>query len=62
MGEYLPAVALGGSAVSVSAGYWYTCVLLVRCGGERSKVMVMRWKGRGGKSGIPTQLIAAAAL
>ena len=63
MGEYLPAVALGGSAVAVSAGYYHTCVLLVRCGGEGSGGMMMRWwKDRGRKSVILTQLIAAAAL
>ena len=62
MGEYLPAVALGRSAVAVSAGHTHICALLVRCGGERSGVMRIRWKGRGGKRVIPTQLTAAAAL
>ena len=36
MGGFLPAVALGTgrSAVAVSAGFGYTCVVLVRCGLE----------------------------
>ena len=61
MGANLPAIELGTgrSAVAVSAGFYHTCVLLVRCGGEGlgSQFMVMQgWNGRGGNSVIPTQL------
>ena len=66
MGDYLPAVELGTgrSAVVVSVGGGHTCVLLVRCGGEGkgNGGIKMRWKGRGGKSVIPTQLTAAKSL
>jgi hypothetical protein len=48
MGANLPAVDLGSgrSAVAVAAGFRHTCALLVRCGGEGSRLM-MRLKGRG---------------
>ena len=54
MGANLPAVDLGSgrSAVAVATGSHHTCALLVRCGGEDYRVIMML-KGRGAWSAIP---------
>ena len=54
MGANLPAVDLGSgrSAVAVAAGSAHTCALLVRCGGEGCRSMIML-KGSGIERAIP---------